>query len=136
MKKTNTLIVGASFSGLASAASLQKLGIENTVIEKCGKIVAPWHTHYDRLHLHTNKALSNMPYKNFDSSLPRYPSRLQVIEYAEDYRKHFDINPIFNTDAQSVRKEEDYWITTANNETFQSKNLIIATGIYGKARDT
>jgi cation diffusion facilitator CzcD-associated flavoprotein CzcO len=57
-KVTNTLIVGASVSGLASAACLGKAGIEYIVIEKHAAAVTPWRNHYDRLHLHTNKTLS------------------------------------------------------------------------------
>ena len=55
MQQTNTLIVGASISGLASAASLQKQGIQYIIIEKQGQAAAPWRNHYHRLHLHTNK---------------------------------------------------------------------------------
>ena len=51
MKQTRVLIVGASVSGLASAACLTKNGIEYTIIEKDSRIATPWHNHYERLHL-------------------------------------------------------------------------------------
>ncbi len=53
----NTLIIGASVAGLAAAASLQKLAIEYTIIEKHGQTATPWRNHYNRLHLHTNQHL-------------------------------------------------------------------------------
>ena len=134
MKETNTLIVGASISGLASAACLQKKGIEYTIIEKETQIATPWHNHYERLHLHTNKGLSNLPYKKFGKTIPRYPSRRQVIEYLEDYQRAFDIHPIFNCRAESIKRESDYWITETNNGGFRSKNLVLATGPYGKPK--
>src|SRR6478735_8255058 len=111
MQQTNTLIVGASISGLASAASLQKQGIEYIVIEKQAQVATPWRNHYDRLHLHTNKRVSNLPYKKFDSAVPRYPTRQQVVGYLEDYQKEFNINPVFNTEAKSIKKEDSHWIT-------------------------
>jgi indole-3-pyruvate monooxygenase len=74
MKETNTMIVGASFSGLASAACLHKHGLEYIIIEKTNSIGMPWRNHYQRLHLHTNKRISNLPYKKF-GAVPRYPSR-------------------------------------------------------------
>jgi indole-3-pyruvate monooxygenase len=134
MKQTNTLIIGASISGLASAACLQKKGIEYTIIEKETQIASPWRSHYDRLHLHTNKGLSNLPFKKFDKTFPRYLSRQQVVDYLEDYQKEFDIHPVFNVRAQSVKRESDYWITETNNGIFRSKYLIIATGPYGKPK--
>lgn len=134
MKQTETLVVGASVSGLASAASLQKQGIEYVIIEKQSQIASPWRHHYDRLHLHTNKRVSNLPYKKFGSTVPRYPTRKQVVEYLEDYQKELNINPIFNSEAKSIRKEDDYWITETNNGRFKSKYLVMATGAFGNPK--
>ncbi|MEP6927749.1 MAG: NAD(P)/FAD-dependent oxidoreductase [Ginsengibacter sp.] len=134
MKQTGTLVVGASISGLASASSLQKQGIEYIIIEKQSQVAAPWRNHYDRLHLHTNKRISNLPFKKFDSTIPRYPTRQQVVDYLEEYQKEFDINPVFNTEAKSISKQNNYWITETTNETFKSKYLIMATGAFGKPK--
>ncbi|HWK06668.1 MAG TPA: NAD(P)-binding protein [Puia sp.] len=111
VRQTNTLIIGASISGLASAACLQKQKIDYIIIEKQARVAAPWSNHYDRLHLHTCKRLSHLPYKKFGRSITRYPSRQQVIDYLEDYQKEFIINPVFNTEAISVKRVEDYWIS-------------------------
>ena len=131
---TNTLIIGASISGLASAACLQKKNIEYIIIEKEGKVASPWHNHYDRLHLHTSKRFSHLPYKKMAAAYPQYPSRLQVIEYLEDYQREFNIKHLFNTEALSVRREDDHWITTTGKDTFRSKYLIMATGAYGRPK--
>src|SRR5215831_16365237 len=84
--KTNTLIVGASLSGLSCAAALQKKNVEYLIIEKQNRVCAPWRSHYERLHLHTNKRVSNLPFKKFGKNIPRYPNRLQVIEYLDEYQ--------------------------------------------------
>ncbi|MEO8852193.1 MAG: NAD(P)/FAD-dependent oxidoreductase [Ginsengibacter sp.] len=134
MKQTNTLIIGASISGLACASSLQKQNIDYLIIEKQNQVAAPWRNHYERLHLHTSKRFSNLPYKKFESSVPRYPSRQQVVDYLEDYQKEFGINPVYNTEAVSIKKEANYWITQTSNGTFKSKHVIMATGAYGKPK--
>jgi len=134
MIETNTLIVGASVAGLASAATLQKQNIEYMVIEKQSQSAAPWRNHYHRLHLHTNKQLSNLPYKKFDSKIPRYPTRLQVVDYLDSYQKEFNINPVFNTQAKSIKKENDHWVTETTNGIFRSKYIIMATGLYNKPK--
>ena len=134
MQETNTLIVGASVAGLASAACLAKAGIDYIIIEKHTAVVTPWRNHYERLHLHTNKKLSHLPYKKFQSRIPIYPSRLQVVEYMDSYQKGFNINPIFNTEARSIHRDGDFWITETSNGNFRSKNLIMATGAYGLPR--
>lgn len=134
MKQTHTLIVGASISGLASASCLQKQGIEYLIIEKLSQVASPWRNHYDRLHLHTSKSSSNLPYKSFGRTIPRYPSRQQVVDYLDNYQREFKINPIFNTEAKLIKKEDEYWITETTNGTFKSKYLIMATGPYGKPK--
>lgn len=134
VKETNVLIIGASISGLASAASLKKLGIQYLIIEKESQIVPTWRNHYERLHLHTSKNLSGLPYKPFDKSIPLYPSRQQVVDYLNDYQKEFDIHPIFNAAALSVRMENNYWITETSDQTYKSKYVIVATGPFGKPK--
>lgn len=134
MKHTNVLVVGASISGLASAVCIKKRGLEAILIEKEAQIAMPWRNHYDRLHLHTPKNLSALPYKKFGEAIPRYPSRQQVVDYLEDYQKDFGIEPLFDTEARSIKKEGDHWITETNNETFKSKCLVMATGPFGKPK--
>jgi len=134
VKKTNTLIIGASMSGLASAASLRNKNIDYIIIEKENQAVTPWRKHYDRLHLHTSKRFSHLPFKKFGKKIPRYPNRQQVIEYLEEYQKAFNINPFFNTKAISVRKEGESWVTKTSGDVFESKYLIMATGAYGNPR--
>ncbi|MEP7229771.1 MAG: NAD(P)/FAD-dependent oxidoreductase [Ginsengibacter sp.] len=134
MTQTDTLVVGASLSGLACASCLQKQGVEYIIIEKESQVAVPWRNHYERLHLHTNKRVSNLPFKKFDSAIPRYPSRQQVIDYLEDYKKEFNIEPVFNTEAKSIRRENDCWIIETTNEIFKSKYVIIATGPFGKPK--
>src|SRR6476619_6425250 len=108
MEQTHTLVVGASLSGLAGAASLQRQNIAYTIIEKEAQAAMPWRKHYERLHLHTPKGLSQLPYKKYGSAIPRYPSREQVVAYAEAYQNEFGIHPLFYTEATSITKEGAY----------------------------
>lgn len=134
MRQTITLIIGASMSGLACAAALRRRNIEFIIIEKQHVAAAPWRNHYDRLHLHTNRRRSQLPYKAFGKKIPRYPARQQVVDYLDDYQKEFNISPVFNTEAFSVKKEGNCWITETSNGTFKSACVIVATGPYGTAK--
>ena len=134
MERTNTLIIGASVSGLACAAALQKNSIDYIIIEKEQQVAAPWRNHYSRLHLHTNKRISSLPFLKFGRNVERYPARQQVVDYLENYQRTFDINPVFNTTAKMVWKEQESWITETNNGMFQSKQVVVATGPFGKPK--
>ena len=129
MISTHTLIIGASAAGLASAACLQKAGIEFVIVEKRPQLATSWRNHYDRLHLHTSKKVSSLPFKDFKDSLPQYPARRDVVDYLDDYAKELNIHPVFNTEVLSVKKEEENWITETSQNTYQSRNVIVATGL-------
>jgi indole-3-pyruvate monooxygenase len=129
MVSTHTLIIGASAAGLASAACLQKEGIDFIILEKTQQVAAAWRNHYDRLHLHTSKKWSALPFKKFDDGSPKYPGRQQVVDYLDNYAKEFNIHPVFNTEVVSVKKEKDHWVTETNNGIYQSGFVIVATGL-------
>jgi len=130
LKEAHTIIIGASISGLACAASLQKENVDYIIIEKQNQVAVPWRNHYERLHLHTNKRISSLPFKKFGKQIPQYPSRLEVIDYLDDYRAAFNINPLFNTEAVSINRRDNFWITETTNGTFKSKYLVMATGVF------
>jgi lysine/ornithine N-monooxygenase len=129
MDSAHTIIIGGGAAGLASAACLQKEDISFIVLEKQPVLAANWRNHYDRLHLHTSKNCSALPFKNFDNSVSKYPSRQQVVDYLERYATEFNIHPRFNTEVWSVKKENQYWITSTNKGTCQSRSVIVSTGL-------
>lgn len=134
MTETSTLVVGASISGLASAAALQHNQIDYAIIEQAAQIATPWRNHYERLHLHTNKRISHLPYRPFATAVPRYPSRRQLLQYLEEYQQAFNIQPYFNTQALAIRREGQYWITETTKGIFRSANLVMATGPFSKPK--
>jgi len=87
---TETLVIGASAAGLATAAELRRRGREFEIVEAEDVVAASWRRHYDRLHLHTPKGFSALPGLPMPKSWPRYPARDQVAEYLELYQEHFD----------------------------------------------
>jgi len=134
MIQTHTLIIGASAAGLASAACLKKKGIEFIILEKHAHIAHAWRHHYERLHLHTNKKNSSLPFQPFDKALPTYPAIEDVVQYLEAYAGKMDIHPVFNCEVFSIKKEGAYWITKTNNETYQSAYIVVAAGSTNKPK--
>src|SRR5260221_3549865 len=124
--------MGASAAGLASEACLQKEGTGYIILEKYPQVAANWRNHYDRLHLHTSKKWSGLPFIPFDRSLPQYPSRQDVVNYLDDYAKKLNVHPVFDTKVLSVKKEEGYWVSETANGTYKSKFVIVATGMNHK----
>src|SRR6185295_19432063 len=109
--ETNTVIIGASAAGLAVAACLKRANISFILLEAANQVAQTWRNHYDRLHLHTNKFFSNLPYVPFPAQVPRYASRDQVVAYLENYVKVNGLSPRFGQRVISADFVDGKWQT-------------------------
>lgn len=126
--ESETVIVGASAAGMATAACLQRAGRRFVLLEAGHEVGSAWRRHYERLHLHTAKALSSLPYLPFPRDVPRYPSRAQVVDYLDAYRAHFSLAPRFGQRVTSVKRDGDGWLTRSEDTAYRSRSVVIATG--------
>jgi len=80
--------------------------------------------------LHTGKQLSHLPHLPFPEDYPLYVPRQKIVDYLENYAKHFKIKPHFNTTVNSIKRVGDAWqISTLDAKLFTAENIIIATGV-------
>lgn len=124
----HTLVIGAGPAGLAVGACLNRAGLTCLILEQTDKVGAAWHRHYDRLHLHTSKAYSALPFAPFPQDYPRYPSRLQVIAYLEAYVRQFQLQPRFGQQVVAARYANSLWEIQTQDTLYHSLDLVIATG--------
>lgn len=125
---TETVIIGASAAGLATAAMLQRAGRPFRILEQASVVGAPWRSHYDRLHLHTPKSASGLPGLPMPADWPRYPGRDQVVEYLEIYRQHHCLEPAFGQRVRLLEQSGRSWLAHTDDRTWRARNVVIATG--------
>lgn len=128
--KKDHLIIGAGPGGLAMAAHFTEAGLDFELIERSDEIAHSWYNHYDRLHLHTIKEFSSLPFKDFPKEYPTYISKSELIAYYEDYARHFGIQVRYNLTLEKVHRTKEQWRVVCSNGTkFLSKHVIFATGV-------
>jgi len=128
--QTKNLIVGAGPAGLAVAGRLSKANEAFEVLEQSNQIAHRWHHHYDRLHLHTVKELSHLPFKPFPKDYPTYVPRQSLVDYYELYAQEFNIQPHFNKSVQKISQAEGrYHVSCADGSVYTAENVILASGI-------
>lgn len=130
--RRHVIVVGAGPAGLAVGACLYRAGISCSILEQADKVGAAWHRHYDRLHLHTDKAHSELPFVGFPKDHPRYPSRAQVISYLEAYARHLQMEPMLGQQVVAARRDHGCWEVETQHARYQASNLVIATGYNRK----
>ena len=87
-----------------------------------------WRHHYNRLHLHTDKRNSELPFVPFPKDYPKYPSRSQIVDYLDSYVEKLQLNIRFNQQVVSAYCQNDRWQVQTQDTLYQSSNLVIATG--------
>lgn len=129
MHNGDTIIVGAGPAGLAVAAALRRKNVPFEILERNDSVGSSWRRHYDRLHLHTPKRHSALPFMPYPKTFPRYPSRDQVVEYLENYAREFDLQPEFGVDvSHCAQTADDRWEIRTNRGARRARNLVIASG--------
>ena len=126
MSEVNTIFIGAGAAGLAVSASLKQAGIPNIILEQSNNVGATWRKHYDRLHLHTDKRNSGLPYAPMPRVFPRYPSRDQVVEYLENYAKQFELDIRFDEQVTSAKRIDGQWQVQTESTLHTAPNLVVA----------
>jgi cation diffusion facilitator CzcD-associated flavoprotein CzcO len=126
---SDAIIIGAGPAGLACAATMRAAGLAVTVLEKSDSVGAVWRRHYERLHLHTDRKHSGLPGMPMPRAYPVYPSRAQVVDYLESYAARFQIDPVFDTEVMSIRRDGALWLAETSRGSFSAPVVVVATGI-------
>ncbi len=125
---TSVVVVGAGPAGLAAGACLRKAGVDFIILEKESQVGSSWRHHYERLHLHTVKQYSSLPYLPFPKDYPRYVPRNQVIEYLDAYAKHFNLQPRFGEAVRSIHKEGNDWVVDSTSLSIRAPFVVLSSG--------
>jgi indole-3-pyruvate monooxygenase len=128
-ENTEVVVIGAGPSGLAVCACLRQRQVEFIILEQQRQIASSWHRHYERLHLHTIKSLSSLPFRDYDRDYPRYVARRQFIQYLEDYAHHFNLQPRFGETVRAVRRAEHGWSIESTSYSINAPYVVIASGL-------
>jgi putative flavoprotein involved in K+ transport len=129
-QRHDVVVIGAGPAGLAAAAVLKASGIPAVVVEKTGNVAASWRRHYDRLHLHTVRWLSNLPGYRFSREHGRWVSRDGVIRYLEGYVRHHDLDVRTGVEVTGLERDEsaDEWVLTTPGGEWRARYVVVATG--------
>ena len=122
-----TVIIGAGPAGLSVAACLARAGRSFEIIDRADSVGSAWRGHYDRLHLHTDKRHSELPYHPFPRDYPKYPSRDELIAYLEAYAAATALAPRLGETVTHAR-HADGWEVTTSRGSYRARNLVVATG--------
>lgn len=124
------LVIGGGPAGLATAACLGRKSIPTCVLEQGSAVGHSWAQYYDRLHLHTGKALSNLPFQPMPRDYPRYVPRADVARYLEDYAQAQGITVSTGERVLSVTRDDAAWRVETSRQVRHVPAVVVATGFF------
>ncbi|BCS24985.1 flavin-containing monooxygenase [Aspergillus puulaauensis] len=130
------LIIGGGQNGLAMAARLKVLGMENLIIERSAEVGDVWKNRYEYLSLHFPHWPDHLPYFQYPQHWPTYtPAQKQGL-YMKWYASALELNVW--TKSQVIKAEQDgqgNWTVIINKDgetrKLHPKQLIMATSLCG-----
>ncbi|CAG7915956.1 unnamed protein product [Penicillium olsonii] len=130
------LIIGGGQNGLAMAARLKVLGMDNLIIERSDEVGDIWKKRYEYLSLHFPHWPDALPYFKYPQHWPTYtPAQKQGL-YMKWYASALELNVW--TKSEVVKADQDpqgRWTVIVNKggetRTLHPKQLIMATSLCG-----
>ena len=107
---------------------LQSKGVDALVLDRADEIGASWKAHYDRLHLHTVRWLSNLPGVHFPRRDGKWVARDDVVRYLKRYVELQDLRVRVDVSVDSVRRSSSAWRVETSEGVVNADSVVIATG--------
>lgn len=124
------LVIGAGPAGLATSRQLARAGVTHLVVERGDSVGQTWVELYDSLILHTARRLSTLPDLPFPPGTPRFPGRLDFLEYLRTYARTFGLPVRLHVDVVGLRRDADVWRARAADGTeLCARSVVVSTGI-------
>jgi indole-3-pyruvate monooxygenase len=133
VRDEDIVVIGAGPAGLAASASLRRAELPHVVVDRAYDVAASWKQHYDRLHLHTVKRYSSLPFSPWPRETPLYPSRADVVSYLERYAAQHRITPRFGVEVQRVTRDSKHFTVETSAGRLEPRFVVVATGYNGVA---
>jgi putative flavoprotein involved in K+ transport len=107
---------------------LRRRGVDVVVIDRAEAVGSSWRGHYDRLHLHTVRWLSDLPGLRMPRSYGRWVHRDGVIEYLERYAAHHQLDLMLDTEVRQLSRDGGGWVLDTSRGEIVAGSVVVATG--------
>jgi putative flavoprotein involved in K+ transport len=126
--RENIVVLGAGPAGLAVGAMLRRNDLDPLLVDRADSVGSTWRHHYDRLHLHTVRSLSQLPGVRMPRSYGRFVARADVVDYLDRYAAHHQLRLALDTAVQRIERAGPGWRLVGEDGEIETTYVVIATG--------
>ncbi|HEX2024836.1 MAG TPA: NAD(P)/FAD-dependent oxidoreductase [Actinomycetota bacterium] len=107
---------------------LRHRGVEAVLLDRSSGIGDSWRGHYDRLHLHTVRWLSDLPGLPIPRTEGKWVSRDGVVRYLDAYARHHRLDVRLRTDVRRIDRADGGWTVVTGSGPMIADHVVVATG--------
>jgi len=138
-QKDNVIVVGGGPSGLATAASLKRRGVNCVVLEIQSSLQGSWLSHFSSLEVTTRRDHCSLP--GFPMPAEVFPNESitaeDYVRYLTMYAARFSLDVRLGaevTDVQELPEKAHWRVRCSSGEEHVAQSVVIATGCHRKLR--
>jgi putative flavoprotein involved in K+ transport len=134
MKSVDTLIIGGGQAGLSTSYFLKQAGKEHIILEKAETAGSVWRNgRWDSFCLNTPNWTIRLPGLDIQALDPdAFMPRAEIVSLFENYAANLPIQ--YSSPVLSINNENGSFRVITHQETWQARNVVIATGLYQKPK--
>lgn len=129
-EQVETIIVGGGQAGLSVGYYLAQRHRSFVILDANERTGDSWRKRWDSLQLFTPAYLSDLPGLDFPGPRSRCPTKDEMADYLEVYATRFDLPVQRGLRVEAITKTDDHFVVIANDQRFQTENVVLATGGY------
>lgn len=126
----DVVIIGGGASGLTCAAMLHRHGIDSVILERSDSVASSWRTRPDNLRLTGGRRASTLPLSRFPHTKGTFPTRLELIDYLEQYAAAQKLNIRTGVTVRRIDPEDGKWRINTDTGPLAARHVIVATGLF------
>jgi putative flavoprotein involved in K+ transport len=98
------------------------------VVDRADSVGSAWRGHYERLHLHTVRWLSNLPGYRIPRRYGKWVSRDDVVRYLESYAAHHRLDVALSTEVTRIDRDREEWLLRSPAGDLRATYVVVANG--------
>jgi putative flavoprotein involved in K+ transport len=132
-ERYDTVVIGGSQAGLATAYYLKKEGRSFVVLDSLDRVGDAWRTRWDSLRLFTPAKYDGLPGLPFPSG-SAFPTKDEMGDYLEAYADRFALPVQTGVRVDRLAREDGAFVVTSGDRRIESDRVVVATGAHRSPR--
>jgi putative flavoprotein involved in K+ transport len=127
-----TVVIGGGQAGLSVGYHLKRERRSFVILDRNDRVGDTWRARWDSLRLYSPAFRDGLPGMPFPAPPASYPTACEMGDYLEAYAAEFELPVRSGVAVDELGKDGGRYVVRAGDTTFESENVVLATGVFQK----